>query len=131
MVNYLPLALSGRAEDWAENLPERLVGSWSSLSTQFASAFRDHSEQLCDQSRLYHLVQWPGEKLRGYIHRFKSTASRVPSSTDTMAVLSFSVNVRHQKVREKLCIKSVNTLKEWWVIVDDVVCCMAVPHGVA
>jgi hypothetical protein len=85
IIPNLPLFLSDAARAWLEHLPLVQISNWDDLVKAFAGNFQGRYVRPGNSWDLRSCRQQPGESMRDYIRRFRSSAPSCPTSPTQMS----------------------------------------------
>jgi hypothetical protein len=98
----LQLHLTGAAWSWLNTLPNKSIGSWGDLESQFARNFRSTYKRPASLEEVKECVQRKGEALRSYIQRWSVIKNSAEDISEERAIDAFSAGLRRSDLMEEI-----------------------------
>jgi hypothetical protein len=98
----LQLHLTGAARSWLNTLPNKSIGSWEELESQFVRDFRSTYKHPASLEEVKACVQKKGKTLRSYIQRWSVIKNSAEDVFDERAIDAFSARLRRSDLVEEI-----------------------------
>ena len=95
MANLLPTCLKGNALKWLRNKVPGSINSWGDFTRGLVQAFATKKDQGTQQEEFKTIRQYPNERLRDFVKRFRTMVNTTPGLTDKDIISTFANGVRN------------------------------------